>query len=140
MNPDPQKLVIIGHGAAGLAAAVSAAEQARTSGLRVEITLLEKAREAEAGGNTRWSPSYMRMAATDRLAPNFEDDMAQASGGLADPDYFRTLAENAPATMGWLETHGIKFTTPVYYLAAGPPRIQPAGGGRAVVEKLRDAA
>src|SRR6185437_10897678 len=75
MNPDPQKLVIVGHGAAGLAAAVSAAEQARGSGLRIEITLLEKAREAEAGGNTRWSPSYMRMAAIDRLAPGFEEDM-----------------------------------------------------------------
>jgi tricarballylate dehydrogenase len=42
--------------------------------------------------------------------------------------------------MGWLEGYGVEFTTPVYYLAAGPPRIQPAGGGRAIVEKLRDAA
>src|SRR6201996_145086 len=140
MNPDPQKLVIVGHGAAGLAAAVSAAEQARASGLRIEITLLEKAREAEAGGNTRWSPSYMRMAATDRLAPGFEDDMQQASGGLADPDYFRTLAENAPATIGWLQAHGVSFDTPVYYLSAGPPRIQPVGGGRAIVDRFAEAA
>src|SRR5258707_4177024 len=115
MNPDPQKLVIVGHGAAGLAAAVSAAEQARSQGLRIEITLLEKSRETEAGGNTRWSPSYMRMAAPDRLAPGFEEDMSRESGGQADPDYFRTLAENAPATIGWLATHGVAFETPVYY-------------------------
>jgi tricarballylate dehydrogenase len=140
MNPDPQKLVIVGHGAAGLAAAVSAAEQARASGLRVEITLLEKARETEAGGNTRWSPSYMRMAATDRPAPDFEYDMQHASGGLADSDYFRTLAENAPATIGWLQTHGVSFDTPTYYLSAGPPRIQPVGGGRAIVDRLADVA
>src|SRR6201996_2530035 len=140
MNPDPQKLVIVGHGAAGLAAAVSAAEQARSLGLRIEITLLEKAREAEAGGNTRWSPSYMRMAAPDRLALGFEDDMQQASGGLADADYFRTLAEHAPATIGWLQAHGVSFDTPVYYLSAGPPRIQPVGGGRAIVDRLAEAA
>ena len=44
---------MVGHGAAGLAAALSAAEQVRARGLRIEITLLEKARESEAGGNTR---------------------------------------------------------------------------------------
>jgi len=140
MNPDPQKLVVVGHGAAGLAAAVSAAEQARRSGLRIEITLLEKAREAEAGGNTRWSPSYMRMAAIDRLAPSFEEDMRRASGGLADLDYFRTLAENAAAAIGWLRTYGVGFDTPVYYLSAGPPRIQPIGGGRAIIDRLAEAA
>lgn len=82
----------------------------------------------------------MRMAATDRLAPNFEEDMQQASGGLADQSYFRTLAEHAPETIGWLETHGVAFDTPVYYLSAGPPRIQPAGGGSAIVAKLLEAA
>jgi tricarballylate dehydrogenase len=140
MNPDPQKLVIVGHGAAGLAAAVSAAEQARACGLPIEITLLEKAREAEAGGNTRWSPSYMRMATPDRIAPRFEEDMQRASGGLADQDYFRALAEQAPEAIGWLQAHGVAFDTPVYYLSAGPPRIQPVGGGRAIIEKLTDAA
>jgi tricarballylate dehydrogenase len=84
MNRYLQKLVIIGHGAAGLAAAVSAAEEAARRGLHVEITLVEKSGEDEAGGNTRCSPSYMRLSAPDRLAPGFEDDMQQASGGLAD--------------------------------------------------------
>ncbi len=119
MTRNLQRLVVVGHGAAGLAAALSAAEQARGRGLRLDITLLEKSREDEAGGNTRWSPSYMRLAATDRLAPGFEDDMLEASGGLADRNYFRTLAESATATIGWLQTHGVEFITPVYYLAPG---------------------
>jgi tricarballylate dehydrogenase len=140
MTQNSRKLVVVGHGAAGLAAALSAAEQARGRDLRIDITLLEKSCDEEAGGNTRWSPSYMRMAATDRLAPGFEDDMQQASGGLADRGYFRTLAERATATIGWLETHGIEFDTPVYYLSAGPSRIQPVGGGGALVAKLSDAA
>jgi tricarballylate dehydrogenase len=140
MTENSRKLVVVGHGAAGLAAALSAAEHARSRGPRIEVTLLEKSREEEAGGNTRWSPSYMRLADTDRLAPGFEDDMQQVSGGLADQNYFRTLAEHAIATIGWIQTHGVEFTTPVYYLSVGPPRIQPVGGGRAIVEKLTDSA
>ena len=140
MARNPQKLVVIGHGAAGLAAAVSAAEQARGCGLAVEITLLEKSREEEAGGNTRWSPSNMRLAAPDRIDPGFEDEMLEASGGRADRNYFRALADNAVQTIGWLQTHGVEFVTPVYYLSAGPARIQPVDGGSAIVEKLRDAA
>jgi tricarballylate dehydrogenase len=140
MTRDHQRLVVVGHGAAGLAAALSAAEQADRSGLRIDITLLEKSREAEAGGNTRWSPCYMRLDAPDRLGSGFEDDMQQASDGLADRNYFRALADNATATIGWLQTHGVEFTIPVYYLSAGPARIQPVGGGKAIVEKLADAA
>jgi tricarballylate dehydrogenase len=140
MARDLQKLVVIGHGAAGLAAALSAAEQARSRGLPVDITVLEKSREDEAGGNTRCSPSNMRLAAPDRLDPGFEDDMLEASGERGDRSYFRTLADNAVATIGWLQGHGVEFTTPVYYLSAGPARIQPVGGGSVIVEKLREAA
>src|SRR6266478_3240666 len=140
MTQDLQRLVVVGHGAAGLAAALAAAEQARSRGLCIDITLLEKSREAEAGGNTRCSPSYMRLEAPDRLAPGFEDDMQQASAGLADTVYFRTLAENAGPTIGWLQSHGVEFVTPVYYLSSGPARIQPVGGGSTIVEKLVDAA
>jgi tricarballylate dehydrogenase len=140
MTRNPQKLVVVGHGAAGLAAALSAAEQARGRGLRIDITLLEKSREDEAGGNTRWSPSNMRLDAPDRLGPGFEDDIRAASGGLADRNYFRALAEHAVSTIGWLQGLGVEFITPVYYLSAGLARIQPVGGGSAIVEKLLDAA
>ena len=82
----------------------------------------------------------MRLEAPDRIAPGFEEDMQAASGGLADRRYFRTLADNAVQTIGWLQAHGVEFVTPVYYLSAGPARIQPVGGGRAIVEKLLAAA
>ena len=42
--------------------------------------------------------------------------------------------------IGWLQAHGVEFVTPVYYLSAGPARIQPVGGGSAIVEKLLAAA
>jgi tricarballylate dehydrogenase len=140
MTQRPQKLVVVGHGAAGLAAAVSAAEQAHSRGLPIDITVLEKSREDEAGGNTRWSPSNMRLDAPDRIDANFADDMQLSCGGQGDPDYFRALADNATATIGWLQSHGVEFITPLYYLSAGPARIQPVGGGAVIVAKLLAAA
>jgi tricarballylate dehydrogenase len=123
-----------------LAAALSAAEEAGRRGVAIEITILEKAREEEAGGNTRFSPSYMRMAAPDRVAPGFEADMLEACGGQGEADYFRTLAEGAVPTMVWLQSHGVEFSIPPYYLSVGPPRIQPVGGGRTIIERLGQAA
>jgi tricarballylate dehydrogenase len=140
MTQNPQRLVVVGHGAAGLAAAVSAAEQAQSRGLPIDITVLEKSREDEAGGNTSWSPSNMRLDAPDRIDANFVDDMLLACGKQGDPDYFRVLADNATATIRWLQAHGVEFVTPLYYLSAGPARIQPVGGGGAIVATLRAAA
>src|SRR6266446_545036 len=140
MSKARRRLVVVGHGAAGLAAALTAAETARRHDLPVEVTLVEKAPEESAGGNTLWSPSYMRLAAPDRVAPNFEEDMLRASNGRADQTYFYTLANNATATVGWLQTHGVEFCSPGYYLSAGPLRIQPVGGGRAIVDALSRAA
>jgi tricarballylate dehydrogenase len=140
MAANVKRLVIVGQGAAGLSAAVSAAERAARAQVPIEITLLEKARKDVAGGNSRWSPSYMRMSAPDRVAPNFEEDMQLASGGKADKVYFRRLAERAPATMQWLEAHDVRFDTPTYYLSVGPPRIQPVGGGVALIDQLLKAA
>ena len=102
--------------------------------------LIDRARQGEHGGNTRFSPSYMRMAAPDRVAPGFEDDLAEVSGGRMDTAYIRRLAAEAPATIAWLMGHGIAFDQPVYYLSAGPPRIQPVGGGAAVLHELERAA
>jgi tricarballylate dehydrogenase len=140
MVREMQRLVIVGHGAAGLAAALSAAEEAHRRGVRIEMMLLEKAPEQEAGGNTRFSPSNIRMDAPDRLAAGFEEDMQLASGGRANRAYFGTLAANAVDTVGWLESHGVAFATPAYYLSSGPTRVQPVGGGAAIVERLSDAA
>src|ERR1051326_4915086 len=120
MSQNPKRLVVVGHGAAGLTAALSAAEQAKSSGVPIDITVLEKSREDEADRNTRWSPSNMRLDAPDRMSPAFEADMQEASGGLADRNYFRAAAENATVTIGWLKGHGVEFITPVYYLSAGP--------------------
>jgi tricarballylate dehydrogenase len=140
MSAGPRNLIVVGQGAAGLAAALSAAEEARRHGSPIRITLIDKALEQDAGGNTRWSPSYMRMAASDRVETGFVQDMLAASQFRGDKAYFTRLAEDAPATIAWIASHGIEFIQPTYYLAKVPTRIQPLGGGPAIVTALTRAA
>jgi len=140
MSGATRSIVVVGGGAAGLAAALAAAEDARKRGSLPRITLIDKASEDEAGGNTRSSPSYMRMAAPDRVETSFVHDMLAATRFEGDETYFARLAADAPATVGWIASHGVEFIQPTYYLAKGPPRIQPSGGGPAIVSALTRAA
>jgi tricarballylate dehydrogenase len=140
MPENPKNILVIGQGAAGLSAALAAAEAARAKNLAAAIILIDKASEADAGGNTRWTPSYMRMASIDRVEPSFVHDMLEATGFKGDEDYFATLAQHAPATVKWIAGHGVTFHQPVYYLAKGPPRIQPVGGGETIHRELTRAA
>jgi tricarballylate dehydrogenase len=135
-----RNLVVVGQGAAGLSAALAAAQTARERGLPLNVTLVEKASAAEAGGNTRWTPAYMRMASPDRVEPGFVHDMLAATGFQGDETYFARLAADAPATIAWIRSNGVEFHQPVYYLAKGPPRIQPVGGGEAIHRELTRAA
>ena len=135
-----RNLIVVGQGAAGLAAALAAAEAARAHSRPINVTLVDKAPEDEAGGNTRWSPSNMRMASPDRVEPSFVHDMLAATNFQGDESYFARLAKEAPATVTWLASHGIEFIQPTYYLAKGPPRIQPAGGGPVLIKELTRGA
>ena len=140
MPGSARNIVVAGHGAAGLTAALAAAEEARATGVEARITVIERAAEGAHGGNTRFTPCYMRLEAPDRLSPGFVDDMLAVSGGRNDRAYFERLAAEAPATMQWMQSHGIAFHNPVYYLSVGPPRIQPIGGGETIVSELTRAA
>jgi tricarballylate dehydrogenase len=140
MSDTAKNIIVVGQGAAGLSAALAAGQDARSRGLPVQITLVDKASEQEAGGNTRWSPSNMRMASPDRVDPSFVHDMLAATKYQGDETYFARLAHDAPATVKWIAAQGIEFIQPPYYLAKGPPRIQPVGGGAAVIKQLAAAA
>jgi tricarballylate dehydrogenase len=134
------RIVVVGHGAAALCAALSATEAARERGIAVHVTVVERATEAECGGNSRWSPSNLRMQAPDAMEPGFVDEIVARSGGRADRAYFERLAAEAPATARWLQGLGVEFHRPPYYLAKGPARIQPVGGGAALFDALWRAA
>jgi tricarballylate dehydrogenase len=139
-GPAAKHIVIAGQGAAGLAAALSAADAARAANSAISITVVDKAPENEAGGNTRWSPSNMRMASPESVEPSFVQDMLKATQFKGDERYFARLATEAPDAARWLSALGIEFIQPPYYLAKGPPRIQPVGGGATLIAVLTRAA
>lgn len=122
-------IVVVGHGAAGLCAALSATEAARERGIDAHVTVIERAPESSCGGNSRWSPSNLRMRAPDAMEPGFVDEIVAQSAGRADRAYFERLVAEAPATVRWLQDKGLEFHSPPYYLSKGSARIQPVGGG-----------
>jgi len=153
-------VVVVGCGVAGMAAAVAAAEQ----GLRV--TVLERVDESERGGNSRYTSAWMRMSNEDEISDDLVDLLVERGHGAIPPDFAKeatrnyadwpsqlkayaftdpelvtALAENAPATMHWLKSHGIKFTTyEPMLLETGAVRMGPSGGGLAVIDALGKSA
>ena len=131
-----RRIIVVGHGAAGLCAALSALEAAREQGIDVHVTVVDRAPEAACGGGSRYSPSNIRMLAPDAMEPGFVDGIVAQSCGRADRAYFERLAAEAPATARWLQGQGVEFHTPPYYLAKGPARIQPVGSIGVLFEAL----
>ena len=153
-------VVVIGCGVAGLSAAVTAAEGG------AKVVLLERAPYEERGGNSRYTEAWMRMKSETEVADDFVELLVDRGHGAIgpemtkeaandyqhwpqnlksypfnDPELISAFAEEAPPTMAWLKTHGIKFTfhSPML-LQKGPERMGPSGGGLALVEALSASA
>ncbi|MEL7089736.1 MAG: FAD-dependent oxidoreductase, partial [Planctomycetota bacterium] len=157
---DAWDLIVVGHGIAGLSAAVSAAE----AGARVLI--LERAPFGDHGGNTRWTDALMRLKSEEAVADDFEDHFARNAGhhldplvtadlardfedqprilrtlGITDPEVISEFADAVPSTITWLKDHGVVFDfQPTYFITTCTPRMGPTGGGLALVEALTAAA
>lgn len=154
-------VVVVGCGVAGLSAALSA----RECGARVAV--LERAPEAERGGNTRYTGASIRMASETEVAPDFEAHFARNAGyhldaGMvaetaadyanwpavvrtmpcADPELVSTFAAGAPGAITWLKEQGVRFGEASFYglTERVSPRIAIEGGGLALVETMAPRA
>ncbi|OZM76888.1 FAD-dependent oxidoreductase [Pseudonocardia sp. MH-G8] len=135
MTENPYDLVVVGSGIAGLSAAVTAAEQ----GARVLV--VDRSTEQEAGGNTRWTAAYFRLDDVYEPDPSFVDDVVGFSDGRTPTWYVEALVERLPETMEWIQGHGVRFRRfPTYFINSARPRLQPIGGGEALLAALRPAA
>jgi tricarballylate dehydrogenase len=149
-------LVVVGCGIAGLATAVSAAE----NGLKVAV--LERATIEDRGGNTRWTEALMRMKNETEVADDLEDHFMANSGfhldpslvqeagnshdnrsaivralGFTDPEIISTLSSEAGKALTWLKKFGITYSDmPTYLITQSTTRLMPVGGGWALVEAL----
>jgi tricarballylate dehydrogenase len=136
---EPFDLVVIGCGAAGLSAAVSFAEGAKSQGREPRVAVLERASKENRGGATRWTSSWFRITGDRRLDPNFIPQMKAVSNGMADLDYCETLSREAADTLGFLEANGVEliyFPQPFANRNTGGGLGMPARGGVGIVDGL----
>ncbi|MBC6439226.1 MAG: FAD-dependent tricarballylate dehydrogenase TcuA [Rhodospirillales bacterium] len=128
--PEETDVLVIGAGNAAFAAA----HAAREHGCRV--TVLERAPEDEAGGNTRFTAGAIRFAyrgvddlvalmpdlTDEELATTdfgtytedrFFDDMYRVTEYRTDPDLCELLVTRSRETMLWMQSKGIRFA-PIY--------------------------
>lgn len=136
-SADQFDVVVVGCGAAGLAAAVACAEE----GSDLNVAVVERADRQHRGGSTRWTGAYMRLADPYTLAPSFVEDMVSFSNGRSDEAYIQSFAERIPEAMDWAQSHGLRFRPqPTIFVTRSKPRVLPVGGGEQIVEKLATAA
>lgn len=125
-----KSVIVVGTGNAALCAALAALETG------AQVTLLEKADEALAGGNTKYTAGAMRFAydGIDDLLPllrdpndprlantdfgsydtaKFGDDLLGFNDGRPLSDEQQSLINTSGETMRWLASHDVKFE-PIY--------------------------
>ncbi|MCC5857466.1 MAG: FAD-dependent tricarballylate dehydrogenase TcuA [Ectothiorhodospiraceae bacterium] len=123
-------VLVVGGGNAALCAALSAHETGAS------VMVLERAPEAERGGNTTFTAGAMRVVYNGlddvlRITPDlskeeientdfgtytedrFFDDMATVTEYRADPDMVETLVRRSQDTMLWMRSKGVRFA-PIY--------------------------
>jgi len=124
--PASSDVVVIGAGNAAFCAALAAAES------KVSVLVLERAPEAESGGNSRFTAGAFRCVydgvedlrrlmpdLTDEEVKNtdfgtyteeqFFDDMGRVTEYRTDPELCETLVTRSKDTMLWMRSKGIRF-------------------------------
>ncbi|HET7139770.1 MAG TPA: FAD-dependent oxidoreductase [Arthrobacter sp.] len=126
-------VVVVGAGAAGLSAALTAVES--SPGARVAV--LERSTRDIRGGNTRWSGAYLRLQNTTTPVSNLVDYAVDASKGYASRDAYEALVREVPEAFDWLHEQGVVLKSlPTIFLTQSASRYQPVGGGVNIVEPL----
>ena len=123
---DPVDILVVGAGNAALCAALAAREAG------VSVRVLERAPEAEAGGNSRFTAGALRLAYDGvedlkRLMPDlteaeientdfgsysedqFFDDMGRLTDYRTEPDLCELLVTGSLDAYAWLATKGVRF-------------------------------
>jgi tricarballylate dehydrogenase len=157
-NTQTFDVVVVGHGIAGLCAAVSAMEH----GARVAV--LERAPEDESGGCTRYTEAFLRLKNEEAVSDDFEMAMAEAGSAnldpnivraldaapgqwsarvraapVTDPEVIATFAREAVPAVQWLKGMGVRYiptVMPQLSCRKDTPLICPSGGGLAMLEAL----
>ncbi|MCU1441333.1 MAG: tricarballylate dehydrogenase [Rhodoglobus sp.] len=117
-------VIVVGGGNAGFAAAIAASERGRS------VVILDRATEAEAGGNSYFTAGATRIVHTgiDELrefivgdprhdtshvpaytAHDFRSDLERVTEGRNDPELTEVLIAESQSTVRWLVQHGARY-------------------------------
>src|SRR3972149_3590473 len=96
-------VLVVGSGAAGLAAALSAKRAGARVGL-VAKGALQSSNSAKAQGGIQ------AAVGSDDSSDLHAEDVWRSSHETADRRLVSVLTSEAPAAIGWLEEHGVEFT------------------------------
>lgn len=158
------RVVVVGGGNAGLAAAIAAAEAGAE-----HVVLLEKGSKAEDGGNSRFTAGLIRFGFSDKsdvrqflpqmpadewesLRVNVYDnerffsDLMVKSQGKADPDMTDWIVQDSMGVMQWLASHNVRWRTLTYIPNARETGfadgivLEAEGGGPGLVEMETEEA
>ena len=137
MNELPKScdVLVIGAGNAALCAAITA----REAGARVVV--LEAAPKDFRGGNSRHIRNirYAHDAATDYVTgpypvDEYYDDLMRVTGGKTNKTLARMVLETSKEIPDWMESHGVRFQTPLTgTLGLGRTNAFVLGGGKAMM-------
>lgn len=157
-------VIIIGGGSAALEAGIAARQAGAES-----VVMLEKAPQAESGGNAQFShvgfrfvhsgadelrgffpqvpeERFRRMQIPAYTRQNFLDDLNRVTQGRIDPVLADCLVDRSNAAVHWMQDIGVTWepekVTEVdgkLYLPGGH-HIHPIGGGPGMLSQLRDIA
>jgi len=133
----PWDVVVVGHGAAGLSAALSFLED-HSAGTGPRVAVLDRADRQHRGGSTAWTTSGFRLDGDAQLDPEWARIVRDTAGHHANEEYIEAFYENATDTLNWIRGHGVEIgKAPASVpLSFGRQVWFPVGGGKAIVETL----
>jgi tricarballylate dehydrogenase len=135
---DPWDLVVVGHGAAGLSAALSYLETVPAGSARVAV--LDRAAESERGGSSAWTTAMLRLDENAQVLEDWGQLVRETAGDDVNEAYIEAFYENATDTLNWIRGRGIH----VFKRRGGAPsaRFKYAygveGGGRSIVDTFSE--
>lgn len=119
VGDDKYDVIVVGSGAAGLTAAIFAADKG------AKVVVFEKM--PVIGGNTLISSGILNAPDPERQKPQgiqdseelFYNQTLQAGHFKSNPELLRVLVQNAKPTLDWLESIGVKFKKGVFQVYGG---------------------
>jgi tricarballylate dehydrogenase len=133
-------VIVVGSGAAGMAAALSAAEAAKELERNCDILVVERSEEKDWGGNSRYTTANFRMIDEEHLYPTFEEDLLKDSHGRANKEYVRRLAVEGVDTIRWVRSKGVVLESRPGNWSVSGFKMGPVGGGLEIISRLRESA